>query len=59
MVVAMILTAWVCFSTIFCLALLGVTANSIPPKEELLAPDADAASFPGLPQPLATHCAAH
>jgi hypothetical protein len=30
MVVAIILTAWVCASTVFCLALMGAAANSIP-----------------------------
>jgi len=55
----MILTAWVCCSTIFCLALLGAAANSIPQNDELLVPEPETASITSLPRLLATHSAAH
>ena len=39
MVVAIILIAWVCFSTILCLALLGAAAKSIPQSEQQSVPE--------------------
>jgi len=59
MVVVIVLTAWVGFSTILCLALVGSAANSIPKKNQLIAPETETASLPGLPQPLTRHCTAH
>jgi hypothetical protein len=58
MLVVMILTAWVCSSTILCLALLRAAANSIPKNDELLVPEVETALTPGLPGTMAAHCAA-
>jgi hypothetical protein len=55
----MILTAWVGFSTVFCLALFGLAANSIPSSDELRSRDADSESPPSMPQSLAAHCPVH
>jgi hypothetical protein len=58
MLVAIILGAWVCSSTVFCLALLGA-ARSIPQGDEAIVTAEEKPSGLGLPQPLAAHCAAH
>jgi len=58
MIVAIIVIAWVCSSTVFCLALLGAAANSIPQSDEHIVPENRMPSSLGLSPSPAACCTA-